>query len=93
VTSGSSYGGKPFPLTIGLGQARSILTLEVSWPTSRTRQTFHDLPIDRSIEIIEGREGFRILDTTPIPQPQDPATPPASPRRPSTALVPAGPSR
>ena len=36
---------------------------------SRTHQTFHNLPIDRSIEITEGRDGFRVLDAAPIPLP------------------------
>ena len=61
VTSGSSYGGNPFTQTIGLGKAEAVRTLEIDWPTSRTRQTFHDVPIDRAIEITEGREGFRVL--------------------------------
>jgi hypothetical protein len=69
VTSGSSYGGNPFPLTVGLGKARSVPTLEVTWPTSRTRQAFHDLPIDSAVEIVEGREGFRVLDARPIRPP------------------------
>ena len=69
VTSGSSYGGNPFPLTIGLGKAGRILALEVYWPTSRTRQEFHDVPIDRAIEITEGRDAFRVLDAPSIPLP------------------------
>ena len=69
VTSGSSYGGNPFPLTIGLGKARAIPTLEVTWPTSQTHQVFHDVPIDSSIEIVEGRDGFRVLDAKPIRPP------------------------
>ncbi len=70
VTSGSSYGGNPFPMTIGLGQAGRVLSMEVYWPASRSRQVFHDLPIDRSIEITEGRDGFRLLETRPILMPE-----------------------
>jgi hypothetical protein len=69
VTSGSSYGGNPFPLTIGLGKAEKVLTLEVTWPTSRTSQTFHGVPIDRAIEITEGRDEFRVTDSKPISLP------------------------
>jgi hypothetical protein len=65
VTSGSSYGGNPFTQTLGLGKAASVQALEIEWPTSRTRQTFHGVPVDRAIEITEGREGFRILDARP----------------------------
>jgi hypothetical protein len=69
ITAGSSFGGNPLTCTIGLGQARSIRALEVSWPTSGLRQTFRDLPIDRAIEIIEGREDFRVVEAPPILRP------------------------
>ena len=69
VTAGSSFGGNPFACTIGLGRAETIRELEVSWPTSGTRQVFRGVPIDRSIEITEGRESFRVLDAPPIPLP------------------------
>ena len=38
ITAGSSFGGNPLACTIGLGQAAAIQALEVSWPTSGTRQ-------------------------------------------------------
>jgi hypothetical protein len=69
ITAGSSFGGNPLACTVGLGPARAISALEVSWPTSRTRQTFRDIPVDRSIEITEGRPGFRVLDAPPIVPP------------------------
>jgi hypothetical protein len=62
VSSGSSYGGNPFVQTIGLGKAGSVRTLEIDWPTSGTHQTIRDVPIDRSIEITEGRDGFRVVN-------------------------------
>ncbi len=71
VTSGSSYGGNPFLLTIGLGQARTILTLEVVWPTSHSRQVFRGVPVDRAIEITEGRGAFRLLEAPVIPLPEE----------------------
>ncbi len=70
ITAGSSFGGNPLACTIGLGMAESIVTLEVCWPTSGTRQTFHDVPINRAVEITEGRDGIRILSAAPIPPPQ-----------------------
>jgi hypothetical protein len=66
ITAGSSFGGNPLACTIGLGPATAIAAVEVSWPTSRTRQTFRDVPIDKSIEITEGRPGFRVLVAPPI---------------------------
>jgi hypothetical protein len=69
ISTGSSFGGNPLACTLGLGPADRVVALEVEWPTSRTRQTFRDIPADRSIEITEGREAFRVLDAPPIPLP------------------------
>jgi hypothetical protein len=66
ITAGSSFGGNPLECTVGLGRAGSIRALVISWPTSGTRQTFRDVPIDRAIEVTEGRADFRILDAPPI---------------------------
>jgi hypothetical protein len=66
ITAGSSFGGNPLVCTVGLGQAKSIRTVEVSWPTSGTSQTFRDVPIDKAIEITEGRQDFRVLAAAPI---------------------------
>ncbi len=72
VTSGSSFGGNPLATTIGLGTAREIASLTVTWPTSKTEQVFLDVPIDRAIEITEGVTPFRTLEWTPIPLPKIP---------------------
>jgi ASPIC and UnbV len=69
ITAGSSFGGNPLACTIGLGRAAAIQTLEVSWTTSGTRRSFHDLPADRAIKITEGQPDFRVLDAPPIKSP------------------------
>jgi hypothetical protein len=69
ITAGSSFGGNPLACTVGLGRAETIRALEVSWPSSGTRQTFTHVPIDRAVEITEGRSGLRILDAPPVPLP------------------------
>jgi hypothetical protein len=69
ITAGSSFGGNPLVCTVGLGRAETIQALVVSWPTSQTRQTFRDVPIDSSIAITEGRTEFRLLDAPPIATP------------------------
>ncbi len=66
IGSGSSFGGNSLAPTIGLGAATAIPTLEIYWPTSGLRQTFHNVPPDRAIEITEGRDEYRVLDWTPI---------------------------
>jgi hypothetical protein len=66
ITTGSSFGGNPLACTIGLGKADAIRILEVAWPASGTRQVLRDVPVDRTIEITEGRDGFRPIDAPPI---------------------------
>jgi hypothetical protein len=59
VTSGGSFGASPLRQHIGLGKARTIETLEVWWPTSRSRQMFHDLSVNQFLEIHEFEEEYR----------------------------------
>jgi hypothetical protein len=66
ISAGSSFGGNPLACTVGIGRAKTIRALEVSWPTSKTRQTFRDVTINRAIEITEGHNTFRVLDAPPI---------------------------
>ncbi len=66
VSAGSSFGGNPLACTVGLGRAEKILAVEIYWPTSRTRQTFRDVPLDRAIEITEARQALRVLNAPPI---------------------------
>jgi hypothetical protein len=59
VCTGGSFGCNPLMQEIGLGKAEKIETLEISWPTSRTTQTFHGVAVDQSFEITEGRDELR----------------------------------
>jgi hypothetical protein len=59
VTSGSSFGANPLEQTIGVGKADKIALLEIYWPTSRTTQTFHDVPLNQFIEITEFAVDYR----------------------------------
>lgn len=53
VTSGGSFGSSSLTQNIGLGKAKRIEMLEVWWPTSKTRQTFYNVPVNQFIEIKE----------------------------------------
>jgi hypothetical protein len=64
VTSGSSFGANTLEQTIGLGDASAAATVEVYWPTSKTTQTFHDVPAGRVIEITEFDDDYRIIALT-----------------------------
>jgi hypothetical protein len=61
VNSGGTFGANPLRQTIGLGKADRVERLEVFWPASNRTQTFRNLPLDRSLVIVEGVEGVFIL--------------------------------
>jgi hypothetical protein len=54
VGYGSSFGGNPLRQHIGVGKAERISEIEVTWPTSKLVQKFHDLPVDRAYHLREG---------------------------------------
>jgi ASPIC and UnbV/FG-GAP-like repeat len=72
ISGGSSYGGNSLVAAFGLGEAKTITAVTIQWPTSRTTQVFHDVPVDRSIEITEGAENYKTLTHKPISNPKMP---------------------
>ena len=58
VSSGGSFGASPLQQHIGLGKTVRIETLEIWWPTSKTRQVFHNLSPNQFIQIKEFEENF-----------------------------------
>ncbi len=65
VSAGSSYGGNSFVQHFGLGDASQAERVEVSWPTSRTRLEYHNVPADRTIEITEGTASYKTIRRSP----------------------------
>jgi hypothetical protein len=68
VNSGGSFGSSPLEQQIGLGPSARIRALEVSWPVSKTRQSFTDVAPNQFLEIRElaahvvklNRKSFRL---------------------------------
>jgi hypothetical protein len=58
VTSGGSFGASPLRQQIGIGKASRIDALEVWWPTSKTRQVFHNIDPNQFIEVREFASSF-----------------------------------
>ncbi len=54
VGSGGGFGANPLLVHLGIGKATRVETLEVTWPTSKTVQVFHDVAADKFMEITEG---------------------------------------
>lgn len=63
VGNNSSFGGNTLVESIGLQDSTSVSELQISWPGSRTTQTFQQLPADQAIEITEGVDSWK-----PLPQ-------------------------
>ena len=61
VSSGGSFGANSLMQHIGIGKATRIDSLEIEWPTSRTRQVFKNVPIDTVLEIREFDQQFKVL--------------------------------
>ena len=62
-----SYGGSSLVEHIGLGDAAVVDALTVTWPASRTSQTFRRIPADRTIEITEGAGSYRVVERPATP--------------------------
>jgi FG-GAP-like repeat/ASPIC and UnbV len=69
VNSGGSFGSSPLQQHIGVGKAQTIETLEVWWPTTKTRQLFYQLPMNRFIEIKEFEKTYTTLKHKTFPLP------------------------
>lgn len=61
VGSGGSFGANPLRQHVGLGKATLVKTLTIRWPRDRKEQVLRDVPIDRTIRIVEGKDGFTEL--------------------------------
>jgi hypothetical protein len=54
VNSGGSFGSSPLQQEIGIGQARSIDEIEITWAGSRTVQRFKNITPNQFLHITEG---------------------------------------
>jgi hypothetical protein len=66
VGSGGSFGANPMEQHIGLGKSARIVTLELWWPTSDTRQKFSQVEKNQFIEIKEFAPTYSKLERRPF---------------------------
>jgi tetratricopeptide (TPR) repeat protein len=87
VGSGGSFGASPLQQHIGLGKSARILSVEIWWPASNTRQTFSGIDKNQFLEIKEFAKSYSKLDRRPY-QLGGPDTKTASlPSQPSAGTV------
>ncbi len=61
----TSYGGSSLVELVGLGDSPSVDAITVTWPVSRTSQTFRQIAADQTVEVREGSEIPRFLKRSP----------------------------
>ena len=66
IGESSSFGSNPMEQHIGLGQNAHIVSLEVWWPATQTRQTFADLSSNQFIAVEELAKTYTTLDRKPF---------------------------
>src|SRR5208282_3303921 len=66
VGSGGSFGSSPLQQHIGLGKSARILSLEIWWPASNTRQLFRDVGKNQFLQIKEFSTAYTKLDRKPV---------------------------
>src|SRR5579883_1813306 len=67
IGTNGSFGGNSLVETIGLGDVRAVARVEVSWPTSRTTQTFRNVAADQAITITEGSDSYQAIRPSRVP--------------------------
>ena len=66
VTSGGSFGASSFQQEIGVGQARSISAIEITWPVTGEVQVFRDVDVDQILHITEGDPVPKVVEMEPF---------------------------
>jgi hypothetical protein len=61
IGNNSSFGGSTLIETIGLIDDSEVALLSVSWPTSKSSQTFNNVAADQMLEITEGMASYRVV--------------------------------
>jgi FG-GAP-like repeat/ASPIC and UnbV/PPIC-type PPIASE domain len=67
VGSGGSFGDSPLRQHLGLGRSARIVSLDIWWPTSGTRQRFTDVAVNQSIEVTESSQDYKRLTPRRLP--------------------------
>jgi hypothetical protein len=65
VGSGGSFGASPLQQHIGLGKTARILSVEIWWPASNTRQVFSNVEKNQFLEIKEFADSYTKLERKP----------------------------
>ncbi|MCH2115445.1 MAG: VCBS repeat-containing protein [Pirellulales bacterium] len=67
VNSGGSFGANPLQQAIGVAAAERIEQLEVYWPTTGQTQSFTDVGVNQTIQIVEGQDQYTTIPLKAVP--------------------------
>lgn len=62
LNSGGSFGASALRMEIGIGQARIIDQIEITWPKDQKKTVFKNIQPNQFIKIIEGENNFSKID-------------------------------
>lgn len=65
VGYGSSFGGNPRQVHVGVGAATSVKRVEISWPTSHSRQVFENIAVDHAYRVTEAQQELKTIERKP----------------------------
>jgi tetratricopeptide (TPR) repeat protein len=66
VGSGGSFGASPLQQHIGLGKSARIVSIEVDWPASKSKQVFTNVPKNQFLEVKEFSDQYTQLVRKPF---------------------------
>jgi hypothetical protein len=66
VSTGGSFGANPLRQHIGVGKAKSIERIEITWPVTGKTQTFTNVPVNKGYAIKENASALRALELKPF---------------------------
>jgi tetratricopeptide (TPR) repeat protein len=66
VGGGGPFGASPLAQHIGLGKSARIVSVEIWWPASNTRQNFTDVGKNQFLEITEFAKDYKKLERRPF---------------------------
>jgi hypothetical protein len=66
VNSGGSFGCSPLRQTIGIGTAKKIDEIKITWPASGITQLYNNIAPNRFLKITEGKQETEQLPVKPI---------------------------
>jgi hypothetical protein len=67
LNSGGSFGASALRMEIGIGQAKVIDQIEITWPKNQKKQAFKNIKPNQYLKIIEGENNFSKIDIKKVP--------------------------